>query len=159
MNFRKRHLPVHTMIAATVALALALAGLPGKAQGFATPDTTNVTTQIKFSNTSWKGALSEAGKTGKYIFIDAFTGWCAPCKLLQTSTFKDREAALFFNKNFINLSLDMEKGEGILLAEKWNITAYPTLMILDANGKLLLQQTGYLNGQQLVDFGKQGLAR
>lgn len=33
-------------------------------------------------------------------------------KQLKNTTFKDSQAADLFNKNFVNLSVDMEKGQG-----------------------------------------------
>ena len=41
------------------------------------------------------------------------------------------------NKSFINLKYDAEKGEGIKIAEKYNVRAYPTLLIIDSDGNKL----------------------
>lgn len=54
----------------------------------------------------------------------------------------------------MNLSIDMEKGAGIKLGEKWGITAYPTLLILDSNGGIVAGSEGYVNGKELLAVGK-----
>lgn len=94
---------------------------------------------IVFIENSFSAALKKAKAERKYIFVDAYATWCGPCKQLKNKTFKDDQAADFFNKNFVNLSLDMEKGEGTDLAEKWGVQEYPTLLILDHSGKVVLR--------------------
>lgn len=114
---------------------------------------------IVFAENSWDGAVQKAAATHKYIFVDAFASWCGPCKALKATTFRDKEAAAFFNEHFINLSVDMEKGEGPDLAVKWEVQAYPTLLILDTAGKPVLGSVGFLEPQDLIKFGKQALER
>lgn len=115
--------------------------------------------EIVFENSSWKNVSAVAKKSGKYIFVDAYTTWCGPCKLLKSTTFKDKNAASFFNNNFINYTADMEKGEGLKLAEQWDITAYPALLFFSPDGKMVLKQVGYVDGNRLIDFGKQAMAK
>ncbi|MGN8057667.1 thioredoxin family protein [Pedobacter sp. 22163] len=108
--------------------------------------------EIKFSTKSYKQVLAAAKSGQKMIFIDAFATWCAPCKELRKTTFKDPRAAEYFNKNFVSYSVDVEKGEGIDLAKKWQVEGLPTLLILDKNGKVLASHTGYVDGKGLMEF-------
>ncbi len=117
------------------------------------------TQEIVFTSNKWKDVAAEAKKSGKYIFVDAYASWCAPCKLLKSTTFREKNAAAYFNKNFINYTVDMEKGEGVDLAEKWDITAYPALLFLNPDGKIVLKQVGYVDGTKLIEFGQQALAK
>ena len=73
--------------------------------------------EIMFTDGKWKDIAAQARKNGKYIFVDAFTTWCGPCRQLKNFTFKDEKTALYFNGNFINYTIDMEKDEGLTLAE------------------------------------------
>ena len=116
-------------------------------------------TGIKFIEENWNKALLEAKKQNKLIFLDAYTTWCGPCKLLKRNTFPDKAAGEFFNKNFINIALDMEKGDGIAVAEKYRVNAYPTLIIADADGKVITYSQGYVDARQLIEFGKYGLSK
>ena len=55
----------------------------------------------------------------------------AALQILKKNTFPDKEAGDFFNENYINVAVDMEKGEGPALAQKYEVKAYPTLIITD----------------------------
>jgi thiol:disulfide interchange protein len=110
--------------------------------------------EINFSTGDYQHVLASAKASKKKIFIDAYATWCAPCKELQKVTFKDARAARYFNKNFVNMSIDIETGEGVKLAKKWGITGLPTLLILDQNGNLLDSHTGYVDGNGLLEFAR-----
>lgn len=112
---------------------------------------------IRFIEADWNKALAEAKKQHKLIFLDAYASWCGPCKLLKKNTFPDKEAGEFFNANYINVAIDMEKGDGPALGEKYAVNAYPTLIITDADGTILTYTKGYMNPKQLIDFGEHGL--
>lgn len=111
-------------------------------------------TGIQFVEANWAKAVAEAKKQKKMIFIDAYTSWCGPCRLLKQNTFTDKAAGDFFNKHFINIALDMEKGDGIAFAQKYQVAAYPTLFIMDAEEKSVTTSEGYINPAQLIEFGK-----
>lgn len=112
---------------------------------------------IQFAESNWSKALEEAKKQHKPVFVDAYASWCGPCKLLKKKTFPDKAAGDFFNANFINIAIDMEKGDGPALSEKFNISAYPTLIITDENGNSLTYVQGYISASDLIEFGKFGL--
>ena len=128
------------------------------AQTIETQNMMPVAKKISFIKGTWEQVAALAKKNGKYIFVDTYTDWCSPCRQLKNVTFKDPEAAAFFNENFINYTVDMEKGEGVELAEKWDVTEYPTLLFFTPEGKMVMKQIGYVNGMQLIEFGKQALS-
>ena len=113
--------------------------------------------QINFIENSWTEALKQAARQNKYIFVDAYASWCGPCKLLKATTFKDSKVARFYNSNFINVAMDMEKGDGPQLAAKWGLQAYPTMIIFDPKGKPVYGTVGYIKADDLIKFGVKGL--
>ncbi len=114
---------------------------------------------IQFFEPNLAKALQEAKKQNKLIFVDAYTTWCGPCRMLKQNTFTDKAVGEFFNKNFINIALDMERGDGLAFAAKYQIVAYPTLLIIDADQKSTTITEGYMEPAQLLDFGKAALAQ
>ncbi|OSZ79201.1 hypothetical protein CAP35_13375 [Chitinophagaceae bacterium IBVUCB1] len=113
------------------------------------------TTGIQFSKLTWKEALAKAKKENKLIFIDVYTTWCGPCKLLKKNTFPDKALGAYFNKNFINIAIDAEEGEWVQFAEQQRVQGYPTLLIMDKNGKEAGRTMGYMPAEQLLQFGKE----
>lgn len=80
--------------------------------------------------------LALAKKEGKPVFVDCYTSWCGPCKMMANKEFPKKEAGDYFNKKFVNWKVDMEKGEGVELAKRYDVNAFPTFLILDADGNL-----------------------
>ncbi|MFN3952114.1 MAG: thioredoxin family protein [Thermaurantimonas sp.] len=105
---------------------------------------------IEFLEGSFEDALTKAKLEGKLVFVDAYTTWCGPCKWLSKEVFPDEELGAFYNKNFISIQLDMERGEGIEFAEKYAVRAFPTLIYFDANGKEIHRLLGAREAARLL---------
>lgn len=86
--------------------------------------------------------LAQATDEGKPVFVDCYTSWCGPCKQMATKVFPQKEAGDYFNSKFVCWKVDMEKGEGPELAKKYEVAAYPTFLILNADGTLRATQVG-----------------
>lgn len=115
-------------------------------------------TGIKFSNDSLLSqALKKSKNEGKLLFIDCYTSWCGPCKYLAKTIFPQKEVGDFYNSHFINLSFDMEKGEGKNIASKYDIKVYPTLLFLNAKGEMVHIGIGSLEANLLIELGKTAL--
>jgi thioredoxin 1 len=115
--------------------------------------------EIVFIENDWNEALKQAAAQKKYVFVDAYATWCGPCKMLKRTTFKDKKAAEFYNKNFINVAIDMEKGQGPELASQWRMQAYPTLIIFNPKGEPVLGTVGYIKAPDLIRFGEAALKK
>lgn len=120
-------------------------------------ETAKHTEGVQFYEASWNDILIKADKENKLIFVDIHASWCSPCKMLKKHTFPDKEVGKFFNKNFINASFDGEEGDGIELVEKYNVQAYPTLLILDKKGNVVAQTMGFMQSDYLIRFGESAL--
>jgi len=105
---------------------------------------------ITFRTGSWQEALDEAGRQGKLIFVDAYAVWCGPCKRMDQEVFTDSEVGAFFNTNFVNVKMDMEKGEGLKLRVKYSVRAYPTLLFIAADGTLVERVVGFRGAADLI---------
>ncbi len=113
---------------------------------------------ISFEGMDLEKAKKEAKKTGKLIFIDAYTDWCGPCKRMAATSFKDQAVGDLFNEKFINIKIEMEKdADGPEVARLYRVVAYPTLLIIDGNGKLVKQTMGMKTSEQLIAFGNSAL--
>ncbi|WP_312901317.1 thioredoxin family protein [Chryseobacterium taichungense] len=109
---------------------------------------------IKFEETNFNTILAKAKKENKLVFIDAYTTWCGPCKLMSKNVFPQKAVGDYYNANFINAKIDMEKGEGIDIAKKYNVKAFPTYLFVDGNGELVHRTLGYVEEKDFIQFAK-----
>ena len=112
---------------------------------------------IQFTSGNWDAILAEAQKSDKIIFMDAYAEWCGPCKMMSRDVFPQEEVGSYYNSNFINVKMDMEKGEGPQLARSFGVRAYPTLLFIDGNGDVVHRAVGYQTGEQLLSLGNKAL--
>ena len=108
---------------------------------------------IEFVQTNWKEALAKAAAEDKVIFLDAYTTWCAPCKKMDREVFSQKAAGDYFNTHFVNVKMDMEKGEGLEIAAQYDIKVYPSLLFVAPNGTLLHRAAGFHTTEQFVALG------
>lgn len=112
---------------------------------------------IKFETGNWEQILAKAKGENKLIFLDAYAEWCGPCKWMVKNTFNDDAVAEFYNSNFVNAKIDMEKGEGIELAEKYIVRAYPSLLYISPDGTLAHRTCGAAAPEAFIRMGKEAL--
>ncbi|MCY7357623.1 MAG: thioredoxin family protein [Rudanella sp.] len=98
---------------------------------------------IRFFHGSWSQVLAEARRQNKPIFIDVYTTWCGPCKLMSAQAFPNARVGLRMNDNFINYKIDAEKGEGQTVAQRYGVQAFPTSLFISIEGKLIRRTLGY----------------
>ena len=103
---------------------------------------------IRFAEGSWKELLETAKKEGKLIFVDCYTEWSQPCKQMEQQVFPSKKVGKFYNEHFINVKMDMEKGEGPVILNTYKINAFPTLLFVNSQA----QQQIALIGREIPDF-------
>ena len=80
-------------------------------------------------------AVAKAAAEDKMVFVDCFTEWCGPCKIMAADVFPTREVGEFMNPRFVSVAIDMEKGEGVEIARRFRVAAFPTFLLLDGEGR------------------------
>lgn len=112
---------------------------------------------VDFSQLSYEEALQLATKEKKMVFIDFYTTWCGPCKQMTKDVFPQKEVGEFFNQRFVCLKMDAEKGEGKELAAKLKVRAYPTFVVLKANGEEAFRTSGALPAARFIEKIRKGI--
>lgn len=109
---------------------------------------------IQFTEGTWKQILKKAKTENKLVFIDVYTSWCGPCKMMSAETFPQKKVGDVFNANFINYKIDAEKGEGIQIAQKFEVRAFPTYLFVNCDGQLVYRVVGYMKAGPFLEEAK-----
>ena len=112
---------------------------------------------VDFKELTMQEALALAGKEKKMIFIDFYTTWCGPCKMMSSEVFTQEQVGTYFNRVFVNMKVDAEKGEGVELAKKYQVRAYPTFVVLRADGTEVYRTSGARPAEEFVDKIRKGI--
>lgn len=126
---------------------------------------------------SFNEAIKAQKKEPRKIFMDVYTDWCGPCKLLDQNTFQNKDVASYVNANYYAVKFNAEGTESInyqdftytnpsydpnrkgrnsqhLFAHAMKINAYPSVVFFDEKGNLIQPLPGYKTPQQLEIFLK-----
>ena len=106
-------------------------------------------------DTDYDKALATAKSSHKYVLID-FNGsdWCGPCIQMKKAVFSAPAFATYASKNLVLLDIDYPqrkvippdlKQQNQRLSKQYDIerSGFPTVVLLDPNGKKLGQLEGY----------------
>jgi protein disulfide-isomerase len=117
------------------------------------------------ADATWLTDLAKAQATAKQekklVLLD-FTGsdWCPPCKALHKNVLTSKEFVDFAKENLVLVEVDFPRTKKLpaaqqkandALAKKYNIEGFPTIIVLDAEGKKLSQDVGY-DGTKAKDY-------
>lgn len=101
--------------------------------------------------TTLEQASVKAKAENKLIFMDCYTTWCGPCRMMSNTVFPQEKVGAAMNPKFVSVKIDMESAYGAPLAKKLQVTAFPTFIIFNSD----LKEVGrFLGGSQADEFLK-----
>lgn len=119
-------------------------------------------------------ALAAQKKKSKPIFMDVYTDWCGPCKMLDKNTFHDAEVVKYISENYYAVKFNAE-GQGDInfkgkkysnpgyvadrkgrnaqhqFASLLQVQGYPSMIVFDGKGEIKNTVVGYHTPQQLLE--------
>lgn len=126
---------------------------------------------------SMEDAQAAAKKSPKPLFVDVYTSWCGPCRMLDARTFGDARVAEYVNKHYYPVKFNAESGEPVIfkgqkfenpefdparvggrngthqltmaIANAQGRIAYPTVVYLDSDLNVLAPVQGFLDPAQI----------
>lgn len=103
-------------------------------------------------------AKAAATAQNKPILVDFYAEWCTWCKKIDTEVFVQPKVIDFFTQNVILAQIDAEKDTAA--AKPYHIMGFPTLVLIDKDGKEIDRIYGYADADSLlvaVDNYRQGI--
>ena len=120
--------------------------------------------------TDFSAAQKTAADTGKPMFVE-FTGsdWCPPCKMLNRRVLSKSAFLDYAADNLVLVKLDFPrnkpqpeavKKQNRRLAEKFEVSGFPTVILLSPDGDVVDRTTGYRGASvdQYIDRLKSAVA-
>ena len=107
--------------------------------------------QTDFRHLSLDEAAKAAKAENKLIFIDVYTSWCGPCKMMANQTFPQKKVGDFMNKTFVCVKFDAEKEDGPEVAKLYGVKAYPTFIIATSDKKEINRVLGYYEADKWIE--------
>ncbi|WP_448698151.1 thioredoxin family protein [Mucilaginibacter sp. AW1-3] len=104
---------------------------------------------------TWKQIKEKAQKEHKYIFVDCYATWCAPCKLMDANVYVNDTVGAVVNKDFISFKLqcDITKNDNDYiksmyadareLVQSQKIESFPTFLFFSPSGEIVHKAVGY----------------
>lgn len=108
--------------------------------------------QTNFEELALDKALEKAKTEKKLVFVDMYTSWCMPCKYMANMIFPKVEMGEYLNPRFVCLKINAEEGEGVDIAKRYEIAAFPTFLILNTGGEVQHRIVG--GSETAADFIK-----
>lgn len=118
---------------------------------------------------TWKQIQAKAKAENKYIFMDAYTTWCGPCRYMTANIFPQEKVGAFFNPTFINVKaqLDTTKADSDEVKSwyadahnimtTYKVNAFPTYLFFDPSGKLVHRALGSSEADQFLAKAKNAI--
>lgn len=110
------------------------------------------------TDVQWETSLPAAQKRAraehKQIFLDVYTGWCYWCKKLEKDTFPSAEGKAALARMVpLRIETQDEKYQPTkdnAIEKQYQVEGYPTMLILNADGKELAREPGFLPPAQFA---------
>ncbi|MES2646290.1 MAG: thioredoxin fold domain-containing protein [Bacteroidota bacterium] len=118
---------------------------------------------------SWKAVQEKAKAENKFIFMDAFTTWCGPCRMMAKEIFPLKEVGAFFNANYISLKVQLDTtkkdneeikkwyADAHAIMRDYKVNVFPTYLFFSPDGKLVHRAVGSSEAAAFIAKGKDAL--
>ena len=88
----------------------------------------------------YQAAIELSKQKGQHILIDFETTWCGPCKTMDQWVYT-ADTIIAATKNMVAVKVDGDEHKG--LVKKYEVSGYPTLIVLNPDGSVKARALGY----------------
>ncbi len=114
---------------------------------------------IEFFHGSFAEALQAARQQDRLLFVDVYTQWCGPCKMMDRDVFVLDEVGALYNASFINFKLDAEdaSASGPELKARYGVEVFPTYLFIDGTGELRFKATSRMSAEVFLALAQRAM--
>jgi thiol-disulfide isomerase/thioredoxin len=113
---------------------------------------------------TWQEIRKKAKLENKYVFIDCYTTWCAPCKYMDNYVYSNEEIGKITNDRFIAVRMQMDTTANdnlntkawykdvSMAKEQYSVNTFPTFVFLSPDGKIVHKEIGAKTKEQFEEL-------
>ena len=114
--------------------------------------------KTKAAPVTWYGfadGQKRAKQDRKLILADFYATWCGPCKMMEKETFRDTRVMSRL-RDVVPVRVDAEEEvarggvKGVDLANRYAVEVYPTIVVLDGEGREIARNNGALRADDFL---------
>ncbi len=113
-------------------------------------------------SSDYAGGIQKAKSEGKPVFLTFYTSWCGYCRKMDQTTFRNPAVVRELSDMVaVRVDAEAERGNpsGSELAARYRVGSFPTLVYLDASGRVVLKASGYMAPRMFLLWLKSGRSR
>ena len=109
-----------------------------------------------------EAGLSEASESGKLVLVDVYEDGCKYCRAMEQNVYPDTTVRTVLDAGYIPVKVNGNSDELIIFngeqvvsrnwAQDMGVFVFPGTLILDADGNLIKERTGFMNVDELRRF-------
>ncbi|TWF41679.1 uncharacterized protein DUF255 [Chitinophaga polysaccharea] len=112
---------------------------------------------------TWAEVKAKAKAENKYIFMDCFTTWCGPCKMMSAQIFPQEKVGNFMNDKYVSVKVQMDQtakdneevkqwyADAQQIEKEYSVRAYPTFLVFAPDGRIVDRQVGGSEADQFIN--------
>jgi len=105
---------------------------------------------VNFLTEDYDKAVVQAKQQRKFMLLDFTASWCFPCKKMDRETFPNSELGDFVNSQFVSFKVNVDFLWGMDIADAFKVKAYPTILVVDNQGRIVKRIIGYRTAEMLL---------
>ena len=109
-----------------------------------------VISDLSFTVNPLDEALVQAKGQSKMVLADLSAIWCPSCRKLDKQVFSNVKVSDVIKRDYVFARVEYESQEGEAFMERYGVTGFPNLVVLDGDGNLIKKLAVTFNADQFL---------